>query len=131
VAVRDRPARVPQVADRGDPARQLGGHRRGDHGVEFAVVEFGELVQGPGAAVPAQVHVGVDEPREQRGPGQFGDGDAGRGGGRRRLDADDATALDQDEQAAGQQPFAVERPGCPVPVHDDPLGPVGGWRRRR
>ena len=115
----DRPARIAEVTGRGHPTRQLSAQRSADDRVEFVVAEFRELVEGPRAGVAAQVHVGIDEAGEQGGAGQIRDRAVGRGREILGLDSDDATGVHEQEDAARQEPRAVEGARCPVPVYVD------------
>jgi hypothetical protein len=104
----DRPLHVAEVADRRDARRELLGERGVDDRRDPAGVQFGQLLEGTRAAVGTQVHVGVDQPGEQRRAGPVDDLAVGRGGRGAGFDADDVSVPHQDEGTAGQPPFAVE-----------------------
>jgi hypothetical protein len=115
------PPRVAEVPDGGDAGRELDRERGGDDLIEFVVPELGELVQCPGSAVAAEVHVGVDEPREKRSPGYLGDRAVRGCGGRSRFHREDRRPADQYEGSAGDAPLAVECSRSPISVHVGPL----------
>jgi hypothetical protein len=117
VAVHHRETVVAEVAHRGDAGPEVRPQRGLDGGVQLGGGQVGDAVQRVRPGVAAQVHVGVDQPRQQRRARTVGHLAAVRCGGGAGLDADDDTVLDQHQRAPGHGPFAVERRIGPVGTH--------------
>ena len=122
VPVSDSPSGIAEIPDRSYPDCKLRGERLGDDRVQFLIAQLRQLIQRARAAVPAQVHVGIDEPREQRRPGKVGDRAVRGSGSRPRLDGEDGIAFDENQGAVGEDVLAVECARCPVSVNVDPRG---------
>ena len=106
---------VPEVQDGGDPARGARGQGFADLRVQLFVCRGAGPLQRPDIAVRHQVHVAVDQPRQQR-PGVRRDVGVARRLRVPRLDTDDPLAIDQ-HRAGAQEGGSVVHLGCPQRLH--------------
>jgi hypothetical protein len=121
---------IAEVTDRRHTSGELASQRLADHGVDLFRRVPGSPVQRHHVAVADEVDMRVDQPRQD---GRIAVVDQLTIGGQlvpHRLDADNATVLDENSDTAGAEIFTVEGLGCPDREHTAWLSkPIGACQR--
>jgi hypothetical protein len=108
---------IAEVTDRCHTSGELASQRLADHGVDFFRGVPGSTVQRHHVAVADEVDMRVDQPRQH---GRIAVVDQLTIGGQlvpHRLDADNATVLDENSDTTGAEIFTVEGMSCPEREH--------------